>query len=175
MKKVTEAVLYHINAKNGLNPYELLKIGSVFDTTEFNPFRKSYENGSMDYNIDPVSSAKTYWRFTKEYVFEQTRLSINENLPSRWNCIWLCNEEQLEYWRQFYEDVEYQILKVKVSGKIFKGDAYWVETYIPKPLVEIRERAIHYWNGDFFSLPGKGEILFEGTVKVKEILKQKQS
>jgi hypothetical protein len=172
MEKVKGDIFYHINAKNGLNPYEFLVKGANFDTKKFNPFRNSYEIGFNDYNKDPLSSAIAYWRFTKEFVFEQTRVELNNNLPSRWKCIWLCNEEQLENWLEEYrkENTEYQLLKVKVDGVIFEADAYWVETDKPKSLIEMRRDASHYWKGEFFRLPGKGEILFEGNGEVVEVL-----
>jgi hypothetical protein len=172
MEKVKGEIFYHINAKNGLNPYGFLCEGDNFDTNKFNPFRNSYEVGSNDYNINPLSSAMAYWRFTKEFVFEQTRIELNNNLPSRWKCIWLCNEEQLENWLDEFrkENKEYQVLKVKVEGIIFEADAYWVETDKPKPLNEIRKNARHYWKGNFFRIPSKGEILFEGIGEVVEVL-----
>ncbi|MDK8641324.1 DUF2441 domain-containing protein [Niallia taxi] len=169
MQKVKDEILYHFNAKNGLNHFSLLEHGSIIKTENFNPFRNSYEKGSIDYDQHPIATAKAYWRFTKEYVFEQTRMNINNELPSRWKCLWLTEENNKDYWNKYYTDVEYKLLKLKVTGNIFIADAYWVETEKPIPLEHVGQRAIHYWNGDIFR-NGKQEILFEGTAEVIDVV-----
>lgn len=178
-KKVTNEILYHINRKNGLNTYSLLQIGDVIETNKkkYNPFRNSYEICFLPYekegeiDADPIESAKTYWRFTKELAIEQTRISINPDLPSRWHGIWLSDEEHLGYWEQMalINKEKYQIVKMKLNGVLFEGDAHWIELS-PTPLEKVREKAYYYWNGCIFR-PGKMEYIFEGKAEVIELVK----
>lgn len=162
MEIVKDRVLYHINSKGSINTYELLKVGDVINTdlTEFNPFRQSYEIGH--------GKPEIYWRFAKEYVIEQKRIEINENLPSRWRCIWLCDEEHLPYWKKEVHNGNFQVVKMKLNGKLFFGDAHWIEGG-PKPFGQIRRVADYYWNKHVFR-QGKLEYLFEGMAEVMEIL-----
>lgn len=167
MEFVNDGIFYHFNAFNGLNQHNLLDKGSIIKTEGFNPFRNSYELGVMDYEKNPIESAKAYWRFAKEYVIEQTRLNVNTELPSRWNCIWLTDEKHIEYWREYYQHLEYKLVKMKVTGKIFRADAHWIEIQ-PIPFEEVKERANYYWRGDIFR-PGKMEIMFEGIAEVIDV------
>lgn len=171
--KVNDEVLYHINRKNSLNTYELLQIGDVIETSKkkFNPFRNSYEIGFQLFEQNPVGSAQMYWRFTKEYIIEDTRLAINPNLPSRWYGLWLSDEEHLGYWEQMaiINKEKYQIVKMKLNGVLFEGDAHWIELS-PAPLKKVRKNAYHYWSGYIFR-PGKMEYIFEGKAEVIELVK----
>lgn len=159
MQIVKNRELYHINSLSSINPYELLNIGDVIKTDNYNPFRNSYETG--------VASIEAYWRFTKELAIEQTRIQVNERLPSRWNCLWLSDMEHLPYWKKECND-NHQIVRMSLNGKLFSCDAFWVEMQ-PSPLARVREYANHYWNGEIFR-PGKKEYLFEGTAEVIEIM-----
>jgi hypothetical protein len=170
MEIVKDKILYHFNAKTTINKFDLLNEGDTFETENFNPFRDSYEHYCGDFKKGLYDSAVAYWRFTKEYIFEEVRQQVNRDLPSRWESIWLTEEDYIEYWRQWYKKSEYKILKLKVTGKVFIGDAHWVETNGPVPLQRVRRDAFHYWNGDFFRLPGKEEILFNGKAEVLEVL-----
>lgn len=162
MQIVKDKVLYHINSQSSINPGELLNIGDMINTeNKYNPFRNSYEIG--------IGSTGSYWRFAKELAIEQTRMQINRDLPSRWHCVWLSDEEELSYWKAKVHNQKYQIVKLKLNGKLFTGDAHWLEKQ-PCPLSEVREYAKHYWNGDFFR-HSKKEYLFEGTAEVIEIVK----
>lgn len=161
MEIVQDRVLYHINSKESINTYKPLKIGDVINTNlrEFNPFRASYEIGYGEPEI--------YWRFAKEYVIEQKRIEINKDLPSRWRCIWLSDEEHLPYWKSEVNNY-YQIVKMNLNGKLFLGDAHWIERQ-PIPFQDLRKYAEYYWNKQIFR-PGKLEYLFEGEAEVIEIL-----
>lgn len=162
MKHAENETLYHINSESSVNTYKPLKIGDVINTSkDFNPFRKSYEIGT--------SSLEGYWRFTKELAIEQTRMQLNKELPSRWNCLWLTDLEYLEYWKQQVSNDKFQVLEVKLNGKLFCGDAHWVENN-PSPLNEIRDKAVHYWNGNIFKFE-KLEYLFEGQAEVVSLIK----
>ncbi|SEQ23943.1 Protein of unknown function [Virgibacillus subterraneus] len=170
MKTVKNELLYHINCKNGLNPHPLLNHGETINTGgELNPFRNSYENSYLSYDMGE-ETARTYWRFTKEFVFEQTRLAMNSDLPSRWTGLWVTDEEHLPYWEHATNCDEYQIVKMELNGKLLEADAYWIESE-PDALSEIRKRAAYYWQGAIFR-PGKMEYLFEGEAKVIEIVKK---
>ncbi|MBS4198325.1 DUF2441 domain-containing protein [Bacillus sp. FJAT-49732] len=168
MQYVEDHTLYHINCMSDFNLYSQFKIGDVIDTSRnYNPFRNNYEIGSTSLNY-AEECAKTYWRFTKEFAIEQTRSQINEDLPSRWRSLWLSDKEHLDYWKSQFVNEEFQIVKLNLNGKIFLGDAHWIEIE-PSPLLVVREKAINYWTGNIFR-GGKMEYLFEGIAKVVSLV-----
>ncbi|MBL3729269.1 DUF2441 domain-containing protein [Lysinibacillus sp. HST-98] len=173
MIRVRNRKFLHVNkidSKNNklLNVGEKIKFGD-----DFNPYRKSYEYGnvSLEDNVGSLIKAVTlYWHFTLETIFEEERIKINPELPSRLKCIWLTDKECLSYWyKQLSQaDVKLQTVELDVTGKILKCDAHWVELQ-PSPLELVRENAQQYWNG-VIKCEYKIEYLFEGNIEVSSIL-----
>ena len=55
-----------------------------------------------------------YQILIRELAYEQIRLQSFPDLPSRFHCIWLCKEKQLDFWRkQLYG--KYKIFKVEID------------------------------------------------------------
>lgn len=121
--------------------------------------------------IGALQTIKHFVKLAGELIWEDVRSNEFPHLPSRQRCIWLIQDlENLGHWVSRLECSfpGTQILKVKVDGNLHVGD----ETLLlgdSHPLVETYECARRYWRGEM-SQSAKPEILFEGEVKVTEIL-----
>ncbi|MFC7364546.1 MULTISPECIES: DUF2441 domain-containing protein [Bhargavaea] len=172
MKEVNGEVFYHINSKSNHNPYDLLRIGDKFKVGDkLNPFMKLYEDEAPPLELDRkvlFNAAVFYWHYTREITLEQIRLSINNELPSRFNSLWVTDYDRIQRWRQQFAKSEHQVLELSLTGQIFQCDAGWVEGN-PIPLSTLRQKAGYYWSGEIVK-PDSLEYLFEGEAEVIRIL-----
>lgn len=111
---------------------------------------------------------KNYGLLTRELALEECRKDNYPNLPSRKEAIWLCEKEQIKYWKQqlYLENISMNLYKLSVEGELFKTNAQLIPN---KQLSykEIYERALKYWNPDLYKLPKKSiEYLFKGKIKI---------
>lgn len=102
--------------------------------------------------------------YLKEIIFEEVRKDKFPCLPSRYNCIWLCEEEKVDYWYIALRDQNSLIYKVKATGKSHIADEKWLINDIV-PGNRIREYANSYWTGELSKKP-ELEILFSGNVEI---------
>jgi len=173
MEYVENKTFFHINSINSRNK-RFLRVGDKLNIGEnYNPYREGYEYGfglvTNDIQV-LLGTITLYWHFTIETIFEEERIKINPELPSRMKSLWLSNESCIPYWQEkiIQGSQDTQVIKLKVSGKILACDAHWVELQ-PTPLKKVRENARHYWNG-IIKNKDKVEYLFEGSAEVIEIL-----
>lgn len=164
----------HVNVTNSRNKGQLLRVGETITIGKsFNPYRESFEHGFGLLRRDIPTLTNTvalYWHFTLETIFEEERIKINPELPSRLKCLWMTDRNQLNYWieKVKIDSSKLQVLEMSTVGKVFKCDAYWVEMQ-PAPLTQVRENAQSYWQGEIKD-PSKIEFLFEGDATVTSIL-----
>lgn len=107
-----------------------------------------------------------YW----ELIFESERKEIDINLPSRFSCIYLCDED-LKYW---YEKAlsemnveKIPVYKMEATGHIHHADSQWLELDI-LPDNEIKDIARKYWSGETTEDGKLDEYLFWGDIKILE-------
>lgn len=105
--------------------------------------------------------------YIREQVFEEVRKELYPRLPSRQKCLWLCEENQLSYWKTIVDNEEGCLLTLELNGEIFCGDQYWLTTDTFSS-IDYVDRAKHYWSGELSSIPTK-EYLFYGQAIIKEI------
>ncbi|MCK4663776.1 MAG: DUF2441 domain-containing protein [Bacteroidales bacterium] len=108
-----------------------------------------------------------YLKWIREEIFEQTRLKINTNLPSRKNCIWISDKKDLhKWWELFKKHKNKKILQLKLNknGKTHQADGTLVniDTFSIK---EFESRANDYWYGKILS-DELQEILYEGEIQI---------
>lgn len=110
---------------------------------------------------------KRYATVQREMVLEEARKILYPNLPSRKNSIWLCDNKQIEFWKEELGNNS-ELFRVSVTGKLFKSS----DIFIPDDrmnILEMYERAKKYWNPDFSEIDeSKTEYLFQGKIKVLE-------
>lgn len=102
---------------------------------------------------------------TREYIFEIERLKIDQNLPSRFKCLFLTDLEGLSYWKDKLNlDDDFTIYELKVSGRIHKANERFLELNT-KSQSHYHDLAVKYWSGE--AVNGIGyEFLFEGKARV---------
>ena len=137
--------------------FEMFYQYKSFDVTEENI-------NFLYYNLKWISKEAAF--YMREQVFEDVRKDKFSSLPSRQKCLWLTDDENLDYWKTMSEERS-NILTLELNGDIFCGDANWL-TANTLSSVEYEQRALHYWNGEFSNTPRK-EYLFCGQAIVKEI------
>lgn len=109
-----------------------------------------------------------YQMLIREIVYENVRKKEFNNLPSRQRCIWLCKEEQLEFWKRSIGG-NFKIFKVKIEGNAFKSN----NDLIVKPSEsynKIEEMAKKYWSYNKKVENEKDEYLYIGSLEILEEL-----
>lgn len=104
--------------------------------------------------------------YIREQIFEQIRKEKFDSLPSRHKCLWLTDNENLNYWKTKLEK-NHIILTLDLDGDIFCGNDYWL-TANTLSSVDYEQRALHYWNGELNSQFGN-EYLFYGQAIITDI------
>lgn len=190
---VDKKIYYHINTG------DVLEVGNIIDTRKsYNKFydeiydseyllngidanmllinkRRNKEYGNFDMDefrliFETVSNSAMV---TRELIFEEVRKEINEELPSRMKCLYVCeNMEEINGWLEIFKrtnkkDKDYQIVKLELTGKCVTCDA----SYVLRQNISLnkkRDQAKKYWSGEVKD--NEKEVLFEGIAVVKEII-----
>lgn len=105
--------------------------------------------------------------YIREQVFEDIRKTYYHDKPSRQKCLWVCEYDQLSYWKTISNDKEKAVLTLNLDGTLFCGDDYWL-TANTFSSIEYSERAHRYWSGEMSTSPHK-EYLFYGTASITNV------
>lgn len=107
--------------------------------------------------------------FKREVALEDCRKEHYLDLPSRLNCIYLCDYDGLEYWSDIISkngQEEVEVFKVLASGNIFKTN----EQLLPSETGtygETYNASFKYWNPKFKDVPScTNEYLTQGVIKI---------
>lgn len=112
-------------------------------------------------------------RAVREIVVEQVRLQEYPGYPSRLSCLYAAKSyEDLLKWKSIFDSYHrkvLQLVKLRVAGSIFEGDANLLPMEDGVPFSVKIEQARDYWKGNVNNeLP---ELLVNGKIEVIEILK----
>lgn len=137
---------------------------------DFEELYFEFQNNSIEYEslADKLHrSLFQYLKWIREEVFENTRVEIDNKLPSRRHCIWVCTEKELpKWWHLFKTNKENKILELKLGkkGRLHKGDGTFIEseTYT---IEEYKSVAKKYWSGELNSID-EIEFSYEGEFKI---------
>lgn len=192
IENVNKKIYYHINTGNKLNVDDVLNIGDRYNNFYYEIYNGEYlleekdaneilinKKKNKDYTINDIDEFKVVYEtinnsamITRELIFEEVRKEINNELPSRLKCLYVCETlEEIEEWLNIFKRTnkkDYQILELELTGKVFTGDA----SYILRQNISLnkkREQAKEYWNGNKINC--HNETLFEGTAVVRSIIK----
>lgn len=108
-----------------------------------------------------------YLKWIREEIFENVRAEIDNELPSRKHCIWICTENDLPKWWDLFKDkTDKKILELKLSNtkRVHKGDGTQIvsETYA---IEEYKLFAKRYWNGELNNFD-EIEYSYEGAFEI---------
>lgn len=190
ISNITNEIYYHINTGLKLKVGDTLKIGEKFNNFYYDIYNIEHLEKDKDANqylidmkkeqnlIFDNSIANLVFRtvnddamITRELMFEEVRKEMNFNLPSRLKCLYVCKtKEEIKDWISIFKRTnkrEFQILKLKLTGKIFTGDA----SFILRQNISLnkkKEQAKMYWNGE--RKDNINEYLFVGDAIVEEVI-----
>lgn len=191
MKEVNKEYYYHICTNNNLKVGDTLIVGNAYNPFYNNMYNVEYlkEDGTdanmilldmfknkelsfnslEDFNVVRKTVNDTAM-ITRELMFEEERIKVNDKLPSRLKCLFIIKEDnELNTWLDIFNraiNKEYRILKLELTGNIFCGDASLVLRQNIS-LNKKKQQANKYWNSHKSDSPIL-EYLFDGTVKVIE-------
>lgn len=193
MYSVKNEVYYHINTGSNLQVNDTLDIGQEYNNFYYEIYNTEHIKDDKDANVvllemlnnkslsfNDVSSEKLVLNtisddamITRELMFEETRKEVDDNLPSRFKCLYVCKSiDEIKSWINIFKRTNknnYQILKLQLTGTIFVGDASFVLRQNIS-LNKKKEQAISYWSG--CKKDNINEYLFIGKAKVLEIVKE---
>ena len=189
--KVENKIMYHISRNNSWNDGDIINAGldenpfwnicknyskmirvngvemSVFEMIErVNNFDVTQQNISFLYQVLKDISKETAF-YIREQIFEDVRNKEYSMLPSRQKCLWVCEEDQISFWKTINEGRQCSLLTLELTGELFCGDDHWLKADTFSS-VEYLERAKHYWSGEMSTNPRK-EFLFYGKAIVKGV------
>lgn len=187
---VKQATYYHINSGEPLSVGDTFSVGEKWNQFHNDLYNTEYMLNGKDANewlLEARRSgrnccdgevfklvAQTIYSdaaITRELVFEEVRREIDENLPSRMKCLYVCKTlDEIRQWLDVFKRTNKQpgqILQLSLTGKVFHGDA----SFILRQNISLnkkRQQAISYWTGE--CKDGIDEYLFTGLATVDEII-----
>ncbi len=191
IEKVNKRLYYHINTEKKLNVGAILNIGETYNNFYYEIYNSEHlldrkdaneilinKRKNKDYNITDIEEFKLIYEtinnsamITRELIFEEVRKEINNELPSRLKCLYVCNSlEEIEEWLNIFKRTnkkDYQILELELTGKVFTGDASYILRQ-NRSLNKKREQAKEYWASK--KINNQSETLFEGIAIVRKII-----
>ena len=192
--KVKDLVLYQVATDRNYKVGDKIHFGNEPNGQEYNclnlsfnkegqPMHKlGYDNAkkgifkNKKLLIDMSKALSNYDFIMREFAMEEVRRQQSPNLPSRFRCMFLSEDEDtclhnLQGFINRGAGKNLQAIKVKVSG-----EAHFVKTFgITRAGLSFNDymkEAVEYWNQDQNSSSATKEILFVGDVEVIEILKE---
>lgn len=161
---------YHIHKKN--DDDEMWQVGKEFTISkEQNYFTKiayNFHDYMKEEQIkDKDSMLYEYALLVRELGMEQARRENFKELPSRHNCIWLCREDQIMYWKSQIGKKEEDIEVYKVE--IFDLPVKKRNIDIPRTGIsyeETLEQAKKYWENNDLTNYEDDEYLYIGKLKI---------
>lgn len=144
----------------------------VYDQTSvplINAIEHAQQIGDVLGQIKLLSIAKSfiteYQILVRELAFENIRKKEFKNLPSRYNCIYLCRMDQIKYWEKRLKLQNYTIYKIEIYDEPFKSR----DILLPKPhesYNSICKKAKVYWQYNNTQNFEDDEYLYEGKFKI---------
>lgn len=147
-----ESFLYTRNALhrfiNGNNEYRNKEINNIFNLCN--------------------SAINELTTLIRELIFEEIRKISFPELPSRKSCIWVCDKQSVKQWWKKL-DGNKKILRLSLTGTMHVGSEEYLsnDTF---PLELFRQNALNYWQGKNSNNIESQEILFEGYLKILEVI-----
>lgn len=110
-------------------------------------------------------AVKEMGTYIREIIFEEIRRNEFPDLPSRVNCVWLCDASGISYWWPRMHSGKKVILEAHVVGTLHRANPdFLVSDSISHD--ELRALARKYWGGENVRNQSNEELLFYGEVRV---------
>lgn len=102
----------------------------------------------------------------RELILEEYRIQKCPHLPSRMSSIWLCFQENIDYWIKALQVSTYAIYKVRVTGEAHIASERNLYSDVMN-INQYRAMAVEYWKENQH-ISFDTEIIFEGKIRVLE-------
>ena len=134
--------------------------------------------GKSALNEEETAMVKRYLgssiRAIREQITELVRIQHFPHYPSRLSCLYATKTlEQAMQWKALFESYNRQVLqlvKLKVEGRYFEGDAELLPKEDGCSFVTKIEQAQNYWSNEATS--SLSELLIDGKIEVYEIVEE---
>lgn len=177
--RMAELIAYHVVTEKPMHKGQHI----VFDEIHHNGVWKRvnekldivndiYNNPEKHKNIELEHHISVALR---ELALEKVRVNKYPNFPSRMACLYVSKTlEEAEKWFDYFVNLErptFQIVKLKVNGNVFYGDA---EKCFEGRLTENENLILaeKYWENKDFDKSSILEMLVDGNIEVVEIVKE---
>ncbi len=160
---IGQHILFDENHHNGVWQRVNEKLDVVQDIYN-NP--KKYENAELKHHTSVA---------LRELALEKVRVNKYSNFPSRMACLYVSKTlEEAEKRFDYFVDLgrpTFQIVKLKVNGNVFYGDAEkcFAGRLTKKENLVLVEK---YWENQNFNKSSILEMLVDGDIEVVEIVKE---
>lgn len=165
--RIGQKILFDENNHNGVNN-RVMTFKEIIDGEDV--------HGEI---VDFIKSDLDKWEKVsyRELALEKVRCEEYRNYPSRLACLYTSRTlEEAKNWAQFFKNVGrdvYSIVKLKVQGNVFDGDASNCFDGTTDEEDNI-EKARHYWKMDIENENPVIEALVDGEITVYEIIEDFQ-
>lgn len=136
----------------------------IVDDIYYNP--EKYKNIRLEHHTSVA---------LRELALEKVRIEKFPSFPSRMACLYVSKTlEEAEKWFDYFISLgrpTFQIVKLKVNGNVFYGDATkcFEGRLTEKENLMLAER---YWENKSFDKTSILEVLVDGDIEVVEIIKE---
>lgn len=140
--------------------------------------KQNVTNGELHLNQDNTDLFFDYAgdtaRAIRETITELVRLQHFPHYPSRLSCLYVSDSlDEAAEWKKVFDSYNrnvLQLVKLRVRGNYFKGDAQFLPNSQAIPFAQKIQQAHTYWqgarNGNLL------EVLVDGEIEVMEILEE---
>jgi hypothetical protein len=108
-----------------------------------------------------------YLKWIREEIFESVRIEMDDELPSRKHCIWICTKNDLQKWWDLFKnkpDKKILELKLEKPKRVHKGDGTLIEADTFS-IEEYKSIAKRYWSEELNKFD-EIEYSYEGAFEV---------
>ncbi len=106
----------------------------------------------------------------REVILENHRKEYYPNLPSRANCIWVCENTSIDFWIKSLQIKDFEIFKLRLTGASHRASEKNLISDVLN-FCQYSKMAQEYWSPNQDS-GLDSEIIFDGQIEVLEILKK---
>ncbi|MFJ8511786.1 DUF2441 domain-containing protein [Lysinibacillus xylanilyticus] len=188
-----EFYVYHIVTRNKMSTGQIINFDKSQKNTLYSFFFEKeqlnskgedfikilyghYTNEGLNINKENAEIAIKYVgqtiRAIREVIVEMVRLQEHPEYPSRLSCLYAAKSyEDVLKWKEIFDSYNrnvLQIVKLRVSGNYFEGDANLLPKEDGVPFSQKIEQAREYWKGNVKN--ELTEVLINGTIEVLEII-----
>ncbi|MGE7128877.1 DUF2441 domain-containing protein [Lysinibacillus xylanilyticus] len=188
-----EFYVYHIVSRNKMSTGQIINFDKSQKNTLYSFFFEKeqlnskgedfikilyghYTNEGLNISKENAEIAIKYVgqtiRAIREVIVEMVRLQEHPEYPSRLSCLYAAKSyEDALKWKEIFDSYNrnvLQIVKLRVSGNYFEGDANLLPKEDGVPFSQKIEQAREYWEGNVKN--ELTEVLINGKIEVLEII-----